>query len=94
MDVGSSKKVPQLSSPLAGPEHIAINNHQPNSHNTTRIFEIKEQTAIWHSPDDWLVHHMDEEMEDNLWRKATCHGELGSALRLNIIDNVMKCILL
>jgi hypothetical protein len=34
----------------------------------TLIFDRQGQTAIFQSSEDWLLHHMDIEAEDNLWR--------------------------
>jgi hypothetical protein len=47
-------------------QHVAINNHEPNDHDTTQIINGQGQTAICHFPKDQLLHHRDKETEENL----------------------------
>jgi hypothetical protein len=50
---------------------------------TTLIFDGQGPMAICHSSEDWLLHHMDLEIDDNSWRFAT-KQELENAFCLTL----------
>ncbi len=50
-------------------QYVAINNHKPSVHITTKlIFDGQGQAAMRHSSEDQLLHHMDKKTEDISWR--------------------------
>ncbi len=86
MHVVFSKKVPQLASLYAGSAFYlsAHDNKYPQNQffGTACIFDGKGRIAISRSSEDLLLHHMDEETEDNLRRYMASLGPFSPNIKL------------